>query len=145
MAASEQPSLDRPANSWPSDTTNLIFQLCSVLLKVSNVFTSLHYVAHNLTCRLQNNKILRFVPLEFSAKKLRGSFARFKNTPKAKKTKNSPEVLLLSQDESVGLLNTAATLHNIRNFSFCSTNLPCFSVTRNTRLGSLSEITYACS
>jgi hypothetical protein len=87
----------------------------------SHHFTTSRTISLYATCRLQNNKILRIVPLEFSAKKLRGSFTRFKNAPKVKKTKNSQHVLLLSQDKSVGLLTTAAKPLNTGNFRFRST------------------------
>jgi len=60
----------------------------------------------SLPVACSDNKILRIVSLDFSAKMLRGSFDRFKNTPIPKKTKNSPGLLLLSQDKSVGTLNT---------------------------------------
>jgi len=40
-------------------------------------------------------KKVGIVSLDFSAKKLRGSLNRFKNTPNPKKTKNSPDLLLL--------------------------------------------------
>jgi len=47
------------------------------------------------------------VSLDFSAKKLRGLLDRFKITTNSKKAKNSPGLLLLSQDKSVSPLNTA--------------------------------------
>ena len=53
--------------------------------------------------------------LDFSAKKLSGSLYRFKITPNSKKTKNSPDLLLLSQDKSVSPLSTAVKVKIYEN------------------------------
>jgi hypothetical protein len=53
------------------------------------------------------------VSLDFSAKKLHGSLDRIKNTSSPKKTKNSPDLLLLSQEKSVGPLDTAVKVSKI--------------------------------
>jgi len=69
----------------------------------------------SLPVACNNNKILRIVSLDFSAKKLSGSLYRFKITPNSKKTKNSPDLLLLSQDKSVSPLSTAVKVKIYEN------------------------------
>jgi hypothetical protein len=67
--------------------------------------------------------MLRIVSLDYSEKKLLGVFARSKNTPQARKFKNPPNILLLSQGKSTYPLNPAVELDSTGKFSFCFTEL----------------------